>query len=450
MNDASPVWSPDGKRMAFVGRDAAQKEDVLLIANANGSGEQKLASRKYPDNISPGSAPAWSPDGGVIAYAVGSSDANGPYVDVIEVRIADGAERIISPHRWQWVKQMAWLSDASGLIMTAREQEESFAHMWYLSYPGGEARRITNDLSNYYIVSLTADSSGLVTVQNQLLSNVWIAPKGETNHATQITNGSGRYFFLSWMPDGKILYASDASGSADIWEMEADGTGRKQLTAGAHRNYAPAASLDGHYIVFQSDRTGTWQIWRMDRDGSNLKQLTDGNEGSSQPQFSPDGQWVVYGHSNGIWKVSNNGGAPAQLTDQASMQPTISPDGKWIAYWYYQKQENSLWRLAIIPPEGGRPIKIFDLPPTVKAEMNAGDLGNSSVRWTADGRALTYIDTRNGIANLWSQPVDGRKPVQLTDFKDNQIFSFDWSREGKLLCSRGTEINDVVLIRDSK
>jgi tricorn protease-like protein len=203
--------------------------------------------------------------------------------------------------------------------------------------------------------------------------------------------------------------------------------------------------------VFQSDRTGGWQIWRTDRDGNNPKQLTDGNEGSIQPQFSPDGQWVVYEHfnGNGIWKVSNNGGAPAQLTDQPSMRPTISPDGKWIAYWYYQKQDNSLWRLAIIPQEGGRPTKIFDLPPTVKAQMNAGDRW-ASVHWTPDGRALTYIDTRNGIANIWSQPVDGGKPVQSTNFNDNQIFSFDWSRDGKLLCSRGTEINDVVLIRDSK
>ncbi len=47
--------------------------------------------------------------------------------------------------------------------------------------------------------------------------------------------------------------------------------------------------------------------------------------------------------------------------------------------------------------------------------------------------------------------MDGGKPVQLTDFKSDNIFSFDWSRDGKFLAlSRGSTINDVVLISDFK
>jgi Tol biopolymer transport system component len=60
---------------------------------------------------------------------------------------------------------------------------------------------------------------------------------------------------------------------------------------------------------------------------------------------------------------------------------------------------------------------------------------------------LTYTVTRGIVSNIWLQPVDGGQPRQLTDFKTDRIFSFDWSRDGKwLACSRGAIDNDVVLI----
>jgi Tol biopolymer transport system component len=71
------------------------------------------------------------------------------------------------------------------------------------------------------------------------------------------------------------------------------------------------------------------------------------------------------------------------------------------------------------------------------------------VRWTADGRALTYIDNRGGISNIWSQPLDGGQPRQLTDFKNDQIFAFEWSRDGRaIVCTRGVVTSDVVLFSD--
>lgn len=69
------------------------------------------------------------------------------------------------------------------------------------------------------------------------------------------------------------------------------------------------------------------------------------------------------------------------------------------------------------------------------------------MRWTADGRALTYIVTREGVSNLWNQPLAGGPPKQLTNFQSETIFSFGWSRDGKQLALvRGVANNDVVLI----
>ncbi|MFS8086178.1 MAG: hypothetical protein ACMG6H_11165 [Acidobacteriota bacterium] len=55
------------------------------------------------------------------------------------------------------------------------------------------------------------------------------------------------------------------------------------------------------------------------------------------------------------------------------------------------------------------------------------------------------------VTNIWSQPIDGGPPKQLTDFKSDLIFRFDWSRDGKWLAvARGNISSDVVLINDLK
>ena len=190
----------------------------------------------------------------------------------------------------------------------------------------------------------------------------------------------------------------------------------------------------------------------MDADGGNLKQVT-GELGESVqagrfPQSSPDGRWVVF-HSvrTGYlkaWKISIDGGEPVRLTDKWTSNPTVSPDGNLVACWYRDddQQPNSPTKVAIIPFAGGDPVKVLDLP----RQSFTSDAG---LRWTPDGHALTYIDTINGVSNIWSLPLDGGPPKQLTDFKTDQIFSFDWSREGKQLAlSRGTLTSDVVLIKD--
>ena len=176
----------------------------------------------------------------------------------------------------------------------------------------------------------------------------------------------------------------------------------------------------------------------MDTDGGNLKELAEG-QGGRFPRSSPDSRWVVF-TGDRLWKVSIDGGEAVQLTDKWTSNPTVSPDGSLVACWYRDddQQPNTPAKVAIIPFAGGDPVKVFDIPGSVN--IAAG------LRWTPDGRALTYIDTINGVSNIWSLPIDGGAPKQLTDFKAEQIFAFDWSRDGQLLLSRGVVSRDVVLI----
>ena len=182
----------------------------------------------------------------------------------------------------------------------------------------------------------------------------------------------------------------------------------------------------------------------MDPDGGNLKRLT-GGPADIYPQSSPDGRWVVFSStrsgSSRLWKVSIDGGEPVRLNDQYTGVPTVSPDGSLIACFYREDQPNAPVKVAIIPFAGGDPVKVLDIPHSFN--IIAG------LRWTPDGRALADIDTINGVSNIWSLPLDGSAPKQLTDFKTDQIFWFDFSRDGRQLAlSRGTQTSDVILIRD--
>jgi Tol biopolymer transport system component len=222
-----------------------------------------------------------------------------------------------------------------------------------------------------------------------------------------------------------------------------DGTGNKQLSVDAS-NGCPAVSPDGRYIVWDSDRAGLFNIWRMDIDGSNYKQITAG-PGEWFPQYSPDGNWLVYrvwgpGLSDSLWKRPTEGGEPVRLTDEIGWLPAISPDGKLIAC-NYRNEASTKWQIALIPFDGGQPSFLDSLDPS----------SYRPIHWTPDGHAIAYAVTGGGVSNIWSQPLDGGPPKQLTAFREGLIFDFAWSRDGKQLAlSRGTVNSDVVLISNFK
>ncbi|MGB7921861.1 MAG: protein kinase [Pyrinomonadaceae bacterium] len=444
--DSPITFSPDGKMLAFIRRQPSLGETVLMTANADGSREQMLALRKSPEVFSP-IAPAWSPDGKMIACATGNF-YGGFHSDVVAVSLEGGAETLITSQKWFYIDGIVWLGTGNGLILTAAERSSSHYQIWQVEYPGGEARRVTNDLSSYISVSLTADSSALAAVQYDRLSNIWIVPGSDTTRAVQITSGVGHHYGLSWTPDAHIVYSSMSSGNPDIWMMKEDGTGQKQLTFDEYVDRDPSVSPDGRYIIFASDRVGSFNIWRMNLDGTNLVRLTSGHD-ERFPQWSPDGQWVVYqGFVSGVpmlWKIPVDGGNSIQLSDKYSNWPVVSPDGRLIAC-SYRDGEGSPWKVAVIPFEGGAPAKLFDIP-----MLSIPMLFWQRIRWSADGRALTYIDNRGGVSNIWSQSLDGGEPTQLTNFKSDRILNFEWSPDGKrLACVRGMMTSDVVLISDLK
>jgi eukaryotic-like serine/threonine-protein kinase len=441
-------FSPDGKQFVF-GRETTDKSEIF-IASIDGSGElRKLASRHrsvWPKGNDWLGASAWSPDGKTIAFIAGTNEGGINYT-VVEMPVEGGQERLITNHKWRDVLfRVLWVENGNGLIVSGRERWHDPVQIWHVSYPTGELRRVTNDLNDYGDLSLqvTSDSSTLATVLSEWSSKIWVAaPNDDESHARKITNGKqdGRSG-LSSMPDGRIVYSARVGDNSDIWIMNADGTGAKALTSDAFTDSWPTVPRDGRYIVYESMRPDNLpHIWRMDVDGGNPRQLTSGDD--HRPMVSPDGQWVVFdswraGKLN-LWKVPIDGGEAVQIHDRIGYEPVLSLDGKLLLCGYFDGAGTPpRYRPAIISFDDGKLIRVIDLPVTA---------GN--VRWSADGKEFLYVDSRGDIGNLWSQPVAGGAPKQLTRFTSEFVSYFDVSRDGKrFIISRTTGGNDIILIKD--
>ena len=456
--DGPTSLSHDHKRVAFIRYDRPNKTDHLVVANADGSGEQIIGTRKYPMHFGWSflTKPEWSADDRSLLLPMVTSDPGSSQnipvnytISILEKDLASGSEKTfpLAAQKFDQVGNVALLPDGSGVIMPAKAFGASYIQIWQL-FRDGSQRSITNDLSDYGELSIQSDGRAFVTVQRQVMARIWLLRKGESKPIA-LTSGTSRYYDLCVAPDGKIIYASDASGIADIYEVPATGGDERQLTSEGRRNYAPVVSPDNRYLVFHSNRAGVFQLWRTERDGSHPKQLTFGNSESTWPSFSPDGKWIVYQHFEvggpySLWRIPSEGGTPQQITEGIAIRATISPDGKLIAFWYNDQQENSRWRLKVVQFEGGAVFKMFDVAPTVAVNWD------TPLHWTPDGRYLTYVDHRGGFDNIWGQPIDGGEPRQLTNFEDSLIFSFDWLKDGSLVASRGVITSDVILINDAK
>jgi Tol biopolymer transport system component/DNA-binding winged helix-turn-helix (wHTH) protein len=441
--DSPVTLSPDDKRLAFI--RLSRPEGSLMIANVDGSGEQKLTASTPETAFQIGPTwqvpPAWSPDGRTIACAVGVTSRKGQSQAIWGFDVAGGAGRPLAPEQWQTVGRMEWLANGSGLLITAAADEASPAQqVWIVATSNSSSRRITNDLNDYRDVSLTADAKTLVAVTTARKANIRIAPAADVDQSSQLTftNYDGTYG-LSWTRDGKLVYTVQAGGEQNLWLTDLGRSPPVQLTAHAGFNQRPNVSADGRYVVFISNRSGSQHLWRIDIDGRHPVELTHG-ESDSEPSLSPDGKLIVYdahsrqGHE--FLQIGIDGGEPVRISEAITSSAIFSPDGKWLAF-FYRAEPTSPNKIAVMPFPPG-PVRVLtDLPAHYGGFV-----------WTTDGQGLAYSAKQSG-GNIWIQPLDGSAARQLTHEKTNPILAFQWSRDGRRLAyASGSQISDVVLISD--
>ncbi|MCU1266606.1 MAG: DNA-binding protein with winged-HTH domain [Acidobacteria bacterium] len=439
--DAGIALSPDGMEIAFVRSFPGQHRDALVVANVDGSAQREIVSRQHPDKFSFATA-SWSPDGTMIA--LGASRYSAVEFAILGVPRRGGKPRELTQWHWKAMCAVAWNDDGTSLYFSAMASNSNSFQIWRLTYPEGPAQRVTNDPNNYEEISLADKANTLVTMQTEVRSNLWLASStGATapGVARRITQGRTEGFEGLALARGRAIYAATEHQQADLWSVSFAGSDPRQLTDAG--GFLPSACLNEPLIAYVSAQSGTHHIWCMDADGGNKRQLTDGG-GESFPSITCDGKWVVFTslsrERNTLWKIPTRAGKPVQLThDNLCIKPVVSHDGTRVAC-AYRRDEADMWKIAVLSIDDGTPLMILDLPYPY----------NQKIRWTADDQALTFLEKRDGVHNVWRQPLDGTAATQLTQFTEDLIYFYDWlpDDDTRLIASRGIKTRDIVMIQN--
>ena len=126
-------------------------------------------------------APAGLDHATTVSYTHLSSQLN-------EFTVATGAVRMLFATHGA-LGRPHWLPDGDALLVPMRDESGGAqGQLWRVSYPSGEAQRLTNDLTDYSLawLDLTADGSTVVTVESTVSLDLWSAPGGDAARATQI------------------------------------------------------------------------------------------------------------------------------------------------------------------------------------------------------------------------------------------------------------------------
>ena len=439
-NVRNATLSPDGRQFAYLKYIDGAGRLFVTIADIDGSNERDLASVAGGAD-SDWHNPAWSPDGNTIAISV---TYNYDDTKLFAVTVSDGAVGQLGATTWNQLAGISWTKDGNDLIAIGSDRDSYLPQLWSIGFPGGESRRLSNDLTTYNgFTSLSAENS-LLTVDGVSQSNIWVAAATDLGTAKQVSFGStgqiDGWFGLVWTPDDRIVYSASTTDGITLSIMNADGGGAKQIIPNGGISSYPSMPSDGQFIVFQSNRGGHFAVWRTNPDGSDLK-MVSGEQTAGQPFVSPDGKWIVYNsqvNTRGeLWRIPADGGTAVRLTDKPAGWAQISPDSKLVAC---EIEIDGTSRLGILSLDDGAIVRTFELPRLANLRLG--------VHWMPDGTSVSYRDWSNGI---WKQPVEGGAPVRIAGLPEEKLFAYGWSPNGKMFAfTRGSTSSDLVLISENK
>ena len=444
----SPVaWSPDGRQMAFTRSDLEFSRTSLLVADAEGRNVRVIATREGADLgfftvRTPGGENtrlSWSIDGAVI-----TAPGWGLLGDVLTgftlfVDVGSGMVRslALTPPGVS-----AWFDDSSLVFGRAIGQGRPF-QLWRMSYPSGQLSRLTNDLSSYRGINLTADRDILVAARTEDRVDIWIGDATTMNGRDvalaarpMMANGSS----LAWTAD-RLLFTSGSEAGLVVSSFPADGGAASQVVRDAD---APSITSDGRTLVYVSRNDATLNtLWKSEPDGRGATQI---GGAADWPVPTRDNRSVIFSAltTNGqrrLWIIPIDGGTRTQLSDLEGYTPDISPDGRSLAFASLDEQQRPTIVVCDLP---GCTAQRRWTPPGLAIGLGVG----GRLRWMPSGRGIAYVNTASQ-QNIWEQPLGSGAPRQLTRFTDGRtILDFAWSRDGaRLAIVRGTTSTDIILFR---
>jgi len=439
--DTKVGWSADGGRMAFVRNRPEEQVTQLVTAAPDGSGERVVATRRFPIGFLTGqaglglSAPAWSPDGTIIA-ALGARLA--PATDgtgqIVFVDVATGDERVVDHGPVLVGLSLAWL-DHDTLILSTLDRPSAPIQLWRMSYSSGELSRVTNDTNQYISLSVTPDRDTLVTSRRQTSFTMWTR-EGEGEWQEVVADAplkSGLEFRLGWLGDDLLFVPGTGTGFGIARWRPATGATQMLVPSGGN----PAVSRNGSTVVYQDfDADGRWS---MDAAGNNRVRLGPTPLPLALSSVTPDGRQAVYVESvpgtadaRVVVQPTDGTDSPRTITTGhlRGQQVEVSPDGRTIAFEAVDENDQPVIALCDLEACTSRRT----LPP------------RGTWHWTPDGLAIAFIEP----TGLFAQPIEGGAPRRIADLPaSGPVVDFAWSADGqRLALARLTRrSNDIMLFR---
>jgi Tol biopolymer transport system component len=505
-NDYNPVWSPDGRSIAFLrSQSEAGKSDLRLIPPLGGP-ERRVAEihvrggtwvtppylawcpdstclvvTDYPGEGQPDSLfvialetgekrrlthpqppvqadtnPAVSPDGRWLVFRRTASLFNG---ELHRLSLGPGLNAVGEPQRLTPAtldaKHPTWLPDGKEILFSVRgglrrlvvSGENTPAHLPFVGEDG-------------IMPAVSRPQAGrpprLVYVRNFVDVNIWrvetSAPGAPASSPPGLFISSTRAdWHAQFSPDGRrVAFTSDRSGtgSGGVWLADADGSSAVQLASmGAFATGYPRWSPDGERIVFHSNPEGQAEVYVISAAGGKPRNLTSHPAADSFPSFSRDGKWVYFTSNRTgerrTWKMPATGGEAVQVADYVAYAPSESPDGAYLYYVETYDKPSPLWRL----PASGVPVKVLE--------------GVFFANYVVLKRGIYYIDKPSGQGGVHylDQPT-GETRLQYFDFATRRattvarnlgnVGSLTASPDGRTLLYGRTDssVDDLMLVEN--
>lgn len=326
----------------------------------------------------------------------------------------------------------SWSPDGTRLCFTS-ERDGQHANVWTVSADGAEERQITADADSVVrgggsICSWSPDGTHIAySAVHSGIAAIWVTPEAG-GAARQITEGPVDWL-PDWSPDGRsIAFASNRTGNGDLWVQPLDGGPARQVTTHPSSDWAGAWSPDGRWLAFSSNRTGNIDLWVVPAEGGPARQVTD-TPGKMEfvPRWSVDGTHLAYNAGAlaalVVWDMDTD--AETVLVDAARCG-AWSPSGDEVAY--LAPVRGGVRALYRLPAAGGDARLVSD---AIEEDTDFAFIF-SHIAWTPDGKQIAYAATHGGESELWSIPVDGGEPGQLT-VTPGAVGHPAWAPDGKRL-----------------
>jgi Tol biopolymer transport system component/DNA-binding winged helix-turn-helix (wHTH) protein len=458
----APVWSPDGRYLAFFRFNNKEKDLAIYVTAALGGSERRLYSVKsyrkvdaldwsadgkylaFSDSASPSEAsrifllsldtlevrpvtsppagtlgdttPAFSPDGRSLAFVRDTLDVREIYV----LPLYGGSPAQITPVQITFdhadIQGIAWTPESDKLIFASSRQGQT--SLWRISAKGGTPQRLPIAGAGWAMrPALSRKGNRLAYTSVIYSSSIWRASLTPDHKVIRplekFISSTGLEEGPQYAPDGKhVVFQTTRTGYHEIWRADADGSNPIQLTHFAKNlTGTPRWSPDSKWISFDSRPAGHSEVFVINVEGGQPRQLTQGESENGVASWSIDGKWIYFASNRGgtweVWKMSPEGNSPTQITHHGGFTALPSPDGKFL---YYAKGRDvpGLWR---VPVDGGEETKLLDGPPV-------GGWGYFAV--TADGiyypdmpgpgKAGLYFYSFTTQTSSLSMPVEHEQP----------------------------------------